>query len=182
MEENNQNQKTTPNQNKNNSVFKKPWALYTRKEKWLVVGVILVVLWFIGLLSDIPEFKNYQSTIPAPNPATQESKEQQPSFSGKIGEEGCLRFSGNDAVPVPLAVTLEDYQELKKVLAATDEYGLLELVDNGGMFGVSKGTRIKIIDKSGVLLQVRIIEGANPVDKDKIGRSCWVPGGWVVAQ
>ena len=50
MEENNQKQKTASNQNKNNGILKKPWASYTRREKWLVVGGILFVLWFIGVV------------------------------------------------------------------------------------------------------------------------------------
>lgn len=99
-----------------------------------------------------------------------------------IGDDGVLRSSDDSSGIVFLATTLEALTELTKTIIAKDAVGLLQLSIEGKAFGVGNGSQVKVIDSEVGTRRVRITQGVNPVDQDKIGRSGWVPSEWVKAQ
>jgi hypothetical protein len=100
----------------------------------------------------------------------------------KIGDEGFLKVGNDPNQVVFLATDLDTFDKLLKVIQAKDEYALLNFALQGKVFGVTNGTKVKIIDKSFGKRKVRIIQGVKPVDEDKVGLSGWVPVEWVVSQ
>ncbi len=127
----------------------------------LVCGIFLVI--FIGLV--VVDSNTQQPT-------------QSPQSVG-IGDDGVLRSSDDPSGIVFLATTPDALVELTKTIIAKDAVGLLQLSIEGIAFGVTNGTRIKVIDSEVGTRRVRIIQGVNPVDQDKVGRSGWVPREWV---
>jgi hypothetical protein len=101
-----------------------------------------------------------------------------------IGTEAFLRLSANNDPEqiLLLAPTPEIWDEIGKAFLAKDYYGLLIDLAPKGVFGVSNGTKILIIDKQGIvtpLYRVRILKGVRPIDEDKIGRSGWLPSEFI---
>lgn len=95
-----------------------------------------------------------------------------------IGNEAFLRLpNSNDSKQVILlAPTTEIAAEIEKAFLVNDTFGLLDLASKG-VFGVSNGTKVLVIDKQGVievLYRVRILQGVHSVDSDKIGKSGWI--------
>ncbi len=82
-----------------------------------------------------------------------------------------------------LAPTPEVWDEVGKSFSVNDTYGLVEL-SGKGVFGVSNGTKILVIDKKGTLAplyKVRILQGVRSIDEDKVGRAGWLPRDFVSA-
>jgi hypothetical protein len=50
----------------------------------------------------------------------------------------------------------------------------------GKFFGVSKGSKVLVIDRNTFSRKVRIIEGVKSVDDDKVGQAGWIPFEWVI--
>lgn len=98
-----------------------------------------------------------------------------------IGAEGFLRLSNIDDPEqvIFLTPTQELWDEVGKVFLSKDAYGMLELSQKG-VFGISNGTKVLVIDRSFTLTKVRILKGVRPIDEDKIGLAGWTPKEWVV--
>jgi len=99
-----------------------------------------------------------------------------------IGDEGFLKVGDDPNNIVFIATDLDAFDELMKIIRAKDAYGLLELGMQGRAFGVTNGTKVKIIDTAIGKRRVRIIQGVKPIDEDKVGLSGWIPKEWVVPQ
>jgi|GEM_PF-2268835 len=99
-----------------------------------------------------------------------------------IGDEGFLKVGDDPNNIVFIATDLDAFDELMKIIRAKDAYGLLELGMQGKAFGVTNGTKVKIIDTAMGKRRVRIIQGVKPIDEDKVGLSGWIPKEWVVPQ
>ena len=141
------------------------------KKRGIVVGVISVILVisFFGLIG----------WISLSTPAT---PSQQQITKLQIGDEGFLKVGDDPNQVVFLATDLDAFNELLKIIRAKDEYGLLTLGLQGRAFGVTNGTKVKIIDTGLGKRRVRIIQGIKPIDEDKVGLSGWIPKEWVVSQ
>lgn len=97
----------------------------------------------------------------------------------QIGQEGYLRLP-NISDPkqvICLGQTKEDLEQITKALLAKDYVGLLEIP---GAFCVGNGSKVSVIDTGLGIRKVRILQGVNDVDKDKVGLSGWVEYEWVV--
>jgi hypothetical protein len=73
-------------------------------------------------------------------------------------------------------LTKADESKITKALIAGDFSGILEIP---GAFCVGNGSKVKLIEKDFPLRRVRIIQGVNQVDSDKVGLSGWLPYEWV---
>ncbi|TSC83227.1 MAG: hypothetical protein G01um101419_137 [Parcubacteria group bacterium Gr01-1014_19] len=138
------------------------------KKKILIIGTSIVCGFFLMILVIV---------IGSISSSPQQSVKTQSVVS--IGGEGVLRSSDDPSGTVFLATTPEALNQLTKTIIAKDAVGLLQLAIEGKAFGVTNGTRIKVIDSGVGTRGVRIVQGVNPVDQDKIGRSGWVPYEWV---
>lgn len=136
-----------------------------------LVGIVIVAI--ICLVGFIIFIANLPTTPPPTSPTP-------PTVSLSIGNEGLLKVSDDPNQVVFLATDPDASDELLKVILAKDEYDLLELGLQGRVFGVTNGTKVKIIDTAFAKRKVRIIQGIKPVDADKVGRSGWVPMEFVV--
>jgi hypothetical protein len=83
-----------------------------------------------------------------------------------IGQDGKLH-SGTKAVPV--AVDKDSQGQLTQAQAIKDQHAVVQLVLAGKVLSVMDGTKVKVIDATLTLRQIRILEG--PYE----GRSGWVP-------
>lgn len=95
----------------------------------------------------------------------------------RVGDEAYLRLSSTTDPEqiILLAINSENaFDQLIKALLANDTQGIIELVEQGKVFGVSNGTRVFVIDSGIGKRKVRILQGLRPVDQDKIGRTGWV--------
>lgn len=164
--------------------LKKEWY-----KTWWVWPIIIIVVIIIAAENDTltqTEEKNTAIKTPAVNnvPVQKEEKKpvvttpvvdqasNQPKELSELGAEGYLRISGkNDSSQVViLTEKKENYELVTKAFMAKDYEGLLEIP---GAFGVSNGTKIKIIDTAFGIRRVRIIEGVREIDSDKVGRTGW---------
>lgn len=129
----------------------------------------------------------------ATNPASEKAKEKQetqapiatsipkPKEVSEPGKEAFLRLPDNTDPKqlIPLAPTKEVSGKVTKTLLAKDWQGLLELASEG-VFGLSNGSKVLVIDTALGLRKVRIIAGVREVDKDKVGLAGWVAKEFVV--
>lgn len=141
----------------------KKWSELTRKEK--VAGLILLSALVLLLAFAIV------STNKATSPAVSQVR---------VGDVGVLR-AGN-ANTVFLAADRDAFDQMQKDFVSNDTVSFFELASQGRAFGVSSGTKALIIDSAVGSRQVRILESAQGVDQNKIGRTGWIPAEWVVVQ
>ena len=106
-----------------------------------------------------------------------------PAEARTLGQDAYLRLpgSGNEGQIVCLAPTPAIYDEYGKALTAKDYQGVLDLTDQG-LFCVHNGSEVKVIDTSAFLTKVRVVQGADKVDADKVGEAGWSASEWVVTQ
>jgi hypothetical protein len=149
----------------------KPKKELSKKEK-IIAGfaVVFLIIFLITIGGG-----NKKSTPISPTPSKTET-------SLHIGDEGFLKVGNDPNQVIYLATDDKAFDDLTKVLLSKDEYGLLELAMQGKVFGVTNGTKVKVIDRAFARRKVRIIQGAKPIDADKVGLSGWVPIEWVVPQ
>lgn len=102
--------------------------------------------------------------------------------SVQVGQDGFLRSNGDSDGITFLATTPEAFDELMKTIRAKDTAGLLEMAAYGRAFGVTNGTKVKVIDSAIGRRRVRIMQGVKPIDSDKVGLAGWVPMEWVKSQ
>lgn len=120
-----------------------------------------------------------------PSGATQEATPSEEANSPRevrdIGAEGYLRLPNSDDATqnILLAETKEGYEQVTKAMLANDTQGLLEIP---GAFGVSVGTKVKVLESGLGVRRVRILEVPEAIDQDKVGRAGWTAKEWVVNQ
>lgn len=136
----------------------------------ILSGVVIVALDPAGQLKKVGMQQPAQQSATAPQPAS-------PSSAGP-GAEGVVRSSSDSSGIVFIATTPEAFDEMTKALIAQDAYGMLQLAAEGKVFGVTNGTRVKVIDIGFTKKRVRILQGVTPVDQDKVGLAGWVPYEW----
>ncbi|MBI4226178.1 hypothetical protein HY612_03640 [Candidatus Roizmanbacteria bacterium] len=139
--------------------------------------LIIIVIWIVLLIKYVnsgvnkPVQKNTNFNI---TPSSQ---------SLNLGDQGYLRIPNttDPETPIFLATDKKVFKELGKALLAKDMYGVLELAQQGTVFGVSNGTQVKVVDMDTFSRKVRIIKGVRPIDEDKVGLSGWAPVEWVTS-
>jgi len=96
----------------------------------------------------------------------------------KVGDPAVLRLSSTSDPTqiICLGATREDFDKVTKAFLAKDYVGLLEIP---GVFCVSNGTKVQVIDSAYGVRKVRIFEGVRKVDEDKVLRSGWTAMEWV---
>jgi len=149
---------------------KKPWY-----KKWWVIALLL--MFFYGLGKMAMELPN--SSTEAPQTATEAPKAAPTAM--ELGDEGYLRLS-NTSDPsqvIILTESKESYDQVTKAYLANDIQGLLEIP---GAFGVSNGTKVKLIDSGFAVRRVRIVSGVRDIDVDKVGRTGWVAKEFLTAE
>jgi hypothetical protein len=161
------NQKLTTEEKQKEEI--KPKKELSKKEKIIAVVAVISVIGFVFIVGEIT------------NPSTP-STPFKTETSLHLGDEGFLKVGNDPNQVIYLATDDKAFDELTKVLLSKDEYGLLELAMQGKVFGVTNGTKVKVIDRAFARRKVRIIQGAKPIDADKVGLSGWVPIEWVVPQ
>ncbi len=133
------------------------------------VIVFFFILYTIGCSSD----KNSNQPVQQPQVNQPQVQNNVSVNDLQIGQEGYLRLPGNDDKEqvICLGKTKDDADAISKALIKKDFMGLLEIP---GAFGVGNGSRVLLIERDFPLRRVRILEGVNDVDKDKVGLSGWV--------
>ncbi|MDD3723138.1 MAG: zinc ribbon domain-containing protein [Lutibacter sp.] len=133
---------------------------------WTVIILIFLIPFFISAMNDT-EKTNISTN-------TQNNNLQ-------VGQEAYLRLPNisDPSQMICLGETINDANKITKAMLAKDFIGLLEIK---GAFCVSNGTKVKIIEKDFPLRKVRIVQGVNKVDNDKIGLAGWLPLEWVVTE
>jgi hypothetical protein len=149
----------------------KPKNKLSKKQKVIAGVAIVFLIIFLIMISG----GDKKSTSTSPTPSKTET-------SLHVGEEGFLKVGNDPNQVIYLATDEKAFDELTKVILSKDEYGLLELAAQGKVFGVTNGTKVKVVDRAFARRKVRIIQGAKPIDADKVGLSGWVPMEWVVSQ
>lgn len=150
--------------------------LESRKRVFYIFGSLFIVFLVVGVAI------TPSSTNPSSNTQDQIVSQNKPAKLTNLGDQGYLRLPDvQDSSQVILLSPDNDviFDKLYKALTAKDTIGLLELADYG-VFGVSNGSKILVIDRAVGTTKVRIVEGVNPVDDDKVGMSGWVPSEWAV--
>lgn len=134
----------------------------------ITLGIALLIVILLNVVSS----KNNQKTSQTIIPVVQNNDMQ-------IGDDGYLRLPGitDSAQVICLGTTKDDANKIGKVLVAKDFMGLLEIP---GAFCVGSGSKIRLIDIDFPYRKVKIIQGVNKVDSDKIGLAGWLPFEWVV--
>lgn len=126
----------------------------------LIVIFVIVLVWSISSLSKNP-----------PSPPMSSSPE-----TADIGFEGMVNANSNKndcKNSTILAITKEAQDKILKAVNAKDDIGLSQLLLTGEAFMVSNCTKIKVIDRSMFLRQVRVLEG------EQFGKAGWMPYEWV---
>jgi hypothetical protein len=133
----------------------------------LIFSILLIIMIAIGISSD-----NNQKATPSNTAQPQNDNLQ-------IGDNGYLRLPNttDPSQVICLGTTKDDADKIGKALLAKDFMGLLEIP---GAFCVGNGSQVKLIEKDFPYRKVRIIQGINKVDSDKIGLVGWLPFEWVV--
>jgi hypothetical protein len=122
-----------------------------------------------------------QSSTTNQNANTQQAAQNQNTSQWlSIGDEGILKTGTVD--PIFLATDETSFDSLSKALLANDTAGVIELAGQNKVFGVSSGSKVKVVDQKTFIRKVRILEGVKSVDSDKVGQAGWVPVEWVVKQ
>jgi len=166
------------------------YKLKSRKIALSIFGGVFIVLFIIALILPSEKrdsLKKAQQPFSTINQVTESSSSHASTDSSSnsivsIGETAFLRVGNNDPEQVIfLAPTPEIWDEVFKAFQVKDKVlrvnELLLLIPKG-VFAVSNGTKVLVLDKKGVfspLYRVRIIEGVRSIDDDKIGRSGWLP-------
>ena len=160
----------------------------------IVTVVLFVVLYIIGSqslnearkkaqISDVPNAQNNSSAATSTEAHADQSTNPVATKSTddtlKVGQEAYLRLPDNtDATQIIcLGSTVDDADKIGKAITANDIEGLMEI---RGAFCVGNGTKVKLIEKDFPYRRVRIVQGVNSVDSDKVGKSGWLPMEWVV--
>lgn len=157
----------------------------------MVLGLIFIVLFvFAALSNESPKTINELSPSPAlssiPSPIATPVESPTPAASRivrTIGGEGFLRLPNTDDPEqvLFLAPTPKIYNDVSGMFLAKDfSLGAMRELAAKGVFGVSNGSRIRVLDTTFTLTRVRILEGIRPIDSDKVGLSGWLPYEWVV--
>jgi cell division protein FtsX len=157
-----------------------------KHQKGLWITFIILVLAIIGMASmsgskNSSNSSSQQSTtIQNTNTREEATQNQNTSQWLSIGEEGILKTG--DVDPIFLATDEESFDLLSKALLANDTAGVIELAGQNKVFGVSSGSKVKVVDQKTFIRKVRVLEGVKSVDSDKVGQAGWVPVEWVVKQ
>lgn len=111
--------------------------------------------------------------------ATPTADPNTPKQLSEVGAEGYLRLPNNSDATQNIILTenKEDYEKVTKAMLANDTQGLLEIPS---AFGVSVGTKVKLLESGIGVRRVRILEVPEAIDQDKVGRAGWVAKEWVV--
>lgn len=156
------------------------------KRWWFIAGIAVVALIFISDATSQPkqqpENKEIKQTAVKQTEPKTEIPQKVESAKIEIGQEGFLRLGGNSTKPddvVLLASSKDEFSQLSKAAIAKDTMGILELK---GVFGVSSGTKVLVIESGVGIRKVRILSGVRAVDNDKIGLAGWVPMEFVVSK
>jgi hypothetical protein len=91
------------------------------------------------------------------------------STSISIGDDAILDEGSDFNNSVLVSTTPNNLDEVSKLIAVNDRVGMAEMVLNGQIFFVDKGTQVLVIDGGFTSLKVRIMSG------DHYGESGWVP-------
>jgi zinc-ribbon domain len=101
-------------------------------------------------------------------------------MAGGFGDPPARPFTGQDGKlqngkkAIPVAVDQDSSDQLIKAQAINDQHAVVQLLLAGKVLSVNDGTKVKVIDSTFTLRQVRILEGSHE------GRSGWVPLEFVV--
>jgi hypothetical protein len=87
------------------------------------------------------------------------------TYIAGIGQDAMLD-AGDKLVPV--AIDEKAFDEYIKASVANDQRGRVNLLSSGDVFGVEKGTKVRIIDEASLRRKVRILSG------EKEGLAGWV--------
>src|SRR5450759_4173541 len=135
-------------------------------------GVVLTIAFWLVAITLILETGTGCS--PAPS-ATTPLASPPVSTTLKAGDNVTLD-QGGGATLVAVAVTAADLDEWTKSTIANDAIGLKQMLSDGRVFAVEKGTRALILDVGWMgTRQVRILSGSC------YGESGWIPVEWATA-
>lgn len=149
----------------------------SEKKKHIGCGGLLVVIIFgvvvIGAIGSLSSKSTTTTTPPSSGPKQVTT----------VGQEAYLRLPNisDPSQVILLAPTQKIYEQVVKSSMANDTVGLLELAQVG-VFGVSNGTKVFVIDRAVGATKVRVTRGVRPIDDDKVNRAGWVASEWVVDQ
>ncbi|KKQ26941.1 MAG: hypothetical protein US42_C0018G0015 [Candidatus Magasanikbacteria bacterium GW2011_GWC2_37_14] len=142
--------------------------------------ILIIILYAIGSQSLSDTNKARQAAkLNNDGSTTSTSAEVQNDNNLQVGQDSYLRLPNisDPGQKICLGTTTDDADKITKAMLANDFLGLLEIP---GAFCVSNGTKVKLIEKDFPLRRVRIVEGVNKIDSDKVGLSGWVPLEFVV--
>ena len=133
-----------------------------------VVGSIIFIFVLIGFFAAKSE----------PSTSTPSENTQSSSFLS-IGDDGILNNNETETdcsgVSV-LGTTKDNYSEFTKAIVVDDRLGYSQMLGNGQLFIVDNCTKIKKIDGSFTMSEVRILEG------EYLGTSGWIAFEFVVKE
>ncbi|MEI6040030.1 MAG: hypothetical protein WCP93_01625 [Candidatus Berkelbacteria bacterium] len=154
----------------------------------LILLIIIVSMINSGLqgankkAQDLSKQNSNNSTNTNPTPSNNSSSAPQVSNIAVNGDEAYLKLPNIDDTgsAILLATDKKYLDEVTKTLINKDYMGILELAEQNKAFAVHNGSKVLVIDGTMFARRVRILQGTQPVDSDKVGLSGWVPMEWVV--
>lgn len=139
-------------------------------KKWVVISVFLIA--FVAFVILVVSTNS-------PSPSILNS----PQELRTVGQEGFLRLPNNPdpSKAILVAPTAEIAEEVVKMYIVNDvSIGALRELTEKGVFDVSNGAKVRVIDKTFTLTKIRILQGICLIDQNCIGRSGWIPKEFIV--
>ena len=131
----------------------------TKRSTWTV---LIGIIFLFSIIIAIPAmFSGGNKTQTNSSPSS--SATYAPAVS--TGKNGILD-SGGELVPV--AINEEAFEDFIKASVAEDKHGITLLLASMSVFGVKKGTKVLVVDRSLFKRKVRILDG------DQEGMAGWV--------
>lgn len=81
-----------------------------------------------------------------------------------IGETGVLRGMKETALTIPVAIDANALDDFYKAIVAGDREGVEELIDQGRLFIVDVGTKVRVLSVTGLIkatMEIRVLEGVH---------------------
>lgn len=152
---------------KKENIKEKNWL-----KKYKIVLILIVLVLFAGCINN--STKSSDSIIKETQEIEKEPKVQETTKRCYVGDVCYLSSgSGND---VAVAISKEAQNRLTDASVAKDEYGFRQVFLEGDAFIVQTNTKVRVLDSTWTLKQVRILEG------EYINKAVWLPYEWVVPE